>query len=460
MLHFVAPRPLASRCDGTSRRHFLTVGSLGMLGGLGLPELLRARAAASTAGQPQKSTSVILLFLDGGASHLETFDPKMEAPQEVRCLFGSTKTTLSGVEFSSLLPRMARLTDKLAVVRSFTHADSGHAGGVHWVKMGVPYPPEGRNKGDGMPDQSPNMGSIVARCRGPVNRGTSVPSYVRVLNPSANGGQHDGAAWLGQGYAPFRVGYGANQMLNNMTLKMDPRRLEERRGLLKALDNVERDIERSGVMNGMDDFQQQAVQVVFGKAREAFDLSREDIKTREKYRTVEESGQGLGLDLLLARRLCEAGAGFVSLNLSGWDHHSGIIPGCKKLCPLLDHAVSVFIEDLYARGLQNDILLVITGEFGRTPRIDNRNNDNAGVGRDHWPGLNTLVLAGGGIKPGQVIGESDSRAAYPRSRPIWPQDLMATVFHVLGIDPAVQFVHPSGRPISMIEDGKVIEELF
>jgi uncharacterized protein (DUF1501 family) len=459
MLNFLAPRPPARKCDGSSRRDFLTVGGLGLFGGLGLADLLRARAAAGET-RPKKNTSVILLFLDGGASHFETFDPKMEAPQEIRCLFGSTQTAIPGVEFCSLLPKMAGLTNKMAVVRSFTHQDSGHAGGVHWVKMGVPYPPQGRNSGDAMPDQSPNMGSIVARSRGPVNPQTGVPTYVRVLNPSANGGQHDGPSWLGQAYAPFRIGYGTNQMLNNMSLKIAPQRLHDRRQLLQALDGLERGIDQSGAMNGMDQFQQQAVNVVFGKAREAFDLSREDLKTVEKYKTVEESGQGLGLDLLLARRLCEAGAGFVSLNLSGWDHHSGIIPGCKKLCPPLDHAVSVFIEDLYARGLENDILLVITGEFGRTPRIDNRNKDTAGVGRDHWPGLNTLVLVGGGIQPGQVIGESDNRAAYPKSRPLSPQDLMATIFHVLGIDPTVQFTHPSGRPISMIDDGKVIAELF
>jgi hypothetical protein len=458
MLDFLSPRPLAHNCAGTDRRDFLKVGTLSLFGGLSLADLLRARAPASETSK--KNTSVILLFLDGGASHLETFDPKMEMPAECRCVFGSTKTTLPAVEFCSLLPKMAQRTDKMAIVRSFTHADSGHAGGVHWVKMGVPYPPEARNKGDGLPDQSPNMGSIVARCRGPVNPPTGVPTYVRVLNPSANGGQHDGPAWLGQAYSPFRVGYGTNHMLSNMGLRIGRERLEDRRRLLKEFDSLQRDLDQSGAMKGMDAFQQQAVDVIFGKAKEAFDLSREDIKTREKYKTIEESGQGIGLDLLLARRLCEAGAGFVSLNLSGWDHHSGIIPGCKKLCPLLDHAVSVFIDDLYARGLENDILLIITGEFGRTPRVDNRNKDAAGVGRDHWPGLNTLVLAGGGIQPGQVIGESDNRAGYPKSRPVSPQDLMATVFQVLGIDPAVQFMHPSGRPISMIEDGKVIEELF
>src|SRR5262249_26963582 len=167
---------------------------------------------------------------------------------------------------------------------------------------------------------------------------------------------------------------------------------------------------------------------------------------------------GIGLNLLLARRLCEAGCGFVSLNHSNWDHHGGIVAGCKELCPPLDHAVATFIEDVHARGLENDILLVITGEFGRTPRSDEGRYKDPG--RDHWPGLNTLVLMGGGLKMGQVIGTSDGKAAYPASRPISPQELMATMFHVLGIDPGVQYVNPSGRPVSMIDDGKPIDELF
>jgi uncharacterized protein (DUF1501 family) len=462
MLDFINinSRSLDRKCDGTSRRDFLTVGSLGLFGGLSLADLLRLRAAGSTAARPKKNTSVILLFLDGGASHLETFDPKMEAPEEFRCLFGSTQTALRGVEFCSLLPKMAAVADKMAIVRSFTHADGGHAGGVHWVKTGYPYPPAFRNTGTALPDQSPAIGSILARQRGAVNSDNGMPNYVRVLNPSSNGGQHDGPAWLGLPWAPFRVGYGTNQMLQNMNLRIPRERLQDRRHLLQAFDHLDRALDKSGTMKAMDGFQQQAVDVLFGKAKDAFDLSREPLRTREKYKTSETEGQGIGLELLLARRLCEAGAGFVSLNLSQWDHHSGIVPGCRKLCPLLDHAVSVFIEDLHARGLEQDILLVITSEFGRTPRVDNRNNDPSGVGRDHWPGLNTLVFVGGGIKAGQVIGTSDNRAAYPSSRRISPQDLMATLFHVLGIDPRVQFVHPSGRPISMLADGKVIEELF
>jgi uncharacterized protein (DUF1501 family) len=198
------------------------------------------------------------------------------------------------------------------------------------------------------------------------------------------------------------------------------------------------------------------VEVVLGKAREAFDLSREPLRIRERYRFEGKHGPGMGDNLLLARRLCEAGCGFVSLNLGYWDHHGGLVAGCKELVPPLDHAVSAFLEDVKSRGLENDILLVITSEFGRTPRMA----DGGGTGRDHWAGLNTLIFAGGGLKMNQIIGASDNRAGYPAARPLWPQDLMATLFHVLGIDPKVQYAHPSGRPMSMLDDGKAIEELL
>jgi uncharacterized protein (DUF1501 family) len=447
--------PSTRRCDGSTRRDFLKIGSLG-LGGLTLAQLLRARAEAGAAGKPKKNTSVVFLFLDGGASHLETFDPKPDAPKEYRCIFDTVPTTHPGVRFCGLLSKMARLTDKLAIVHSFTHTDSAHEGAQHWIKTGHPYPPEFFGKAMRAPDQSPAYGSIVARQRGPVNADSGIPNYVRIYNYFMS--YHDGPAWLGKSYAPFAIGEGVNHMLNDMSLKIAPERLADRRELLRAFDRVDRALDKSGVMDGIDAFQKQAAAVVVGKAREAFDLSKEDIKTREKYRTIEKHGLGIGLNLLLARRLCEAGCGFVSLNHSNWDHHGGIVPGCKELCPPLDHAVATFIEDVHARGLEKDILLVITGEFGRTPRIDDVRYKEPG--RDHWPGLNTLVLMGGGLKMGQVIGTSDGKAAYPASRPISPQDLMATMFHVLGIDPGIQYVNPSGRPVSMIDDGKAIDELL
>jgi uncharacterized protein (DUF1501 family) len=435
-----------------NRRHFLQIGTFG--GGLTLAHLLRARAAAQGSGRQVKNTSVVFLFLDGGASHLETFDPKPDAPKEYRCVFDTVATRLPGIRFCSLLPKMAQLADRLAIVRSFTHTDGDHPGAQHWVKTGQPYPADFLGKATRAPDQHPAMGSVLARYRGPVNPDTGVPNYVRVLNYWMS--YHDGPSWLGQPYGPFQVGDGVNHMLNDMRLKVAPDRLADRRALLQAFDQLDRAIDKSGAMKGMDGFQQQAVSVVVGKAKEAFDLSREDIKTREKYRTIEKHGAGIGLNLLLARRLCEAGAGFISLNHSNWDHHGGLIPGCQELCPPLDHAVSTFLQDIQARGLEKDILLVITGEFGRSPRLDARYKE---PGRDHWPGLNTLVLAGGGLRMGQVIGTSDSKAAYPTSRPISPQDLLATVFKVLGIDLGVQYANQSGRPISVLENGKPIEEL-
>jgi uncharacterized protein (DUF1501 family) len=257
----------------------------------------------------------------------------------------------------------------------------------------------------------------------------------------------DDAAWLGAGYAPLRCGRRASDMLSNMMLRVEPDRLADRAGLLRSLDTIERRIDQSGVMQGIDQFHAQAVDVLLGRAKEAFDLSKEDAKTREAY------GPGLGEELLLARRLCEAGAGFVTLNNGYWDHHGGIIPGLKQLCPPLDQAVGAYVDDVQKRGLMDDILLVITGEFGRTPRI------NGGPGRDHWAPTNNIVFIGGGLKMGQVVGETDEKAAYVKNRPVTVQDYMATLLQVLGVDLEVQYVDRTGRPRSMVESGKPIAEL-
>lgn len=447
MLNLISSRPLGRNCDGSTRRDFLKIGTLGLAGGFMLPQLLRAQAGAAESGAPLKNTSVILLFLFGGASQKETFDPKPEAPQEHRCLFGPTATTLPGIHFCSLLPRMARLTDKLAVVRSLVHEDSGHEGGTHWVKTGYGYPPGFRNKGDGIPQTHPSLGSIVARCRGPIDPHTGVPTYVKLQQKDLHT-LSDDAAWLGQAHGPFHCGGRANGIMADLTLKVEPRRLEDRRALLREFDRMDRAIEQSGVLQGMDSFAQQAVTMLHGsRVKQALDLAREPEKLRHRYGPAL-----LGQQLLLARRLCEAGAGFVTVTSMGWDHHEDIIPGCKNLCPPLDQAVAAFVDDVHQRGLTDEILLVILGEFGRTPYMK-------GTGRDHWPGVNNVVFAGGGLKMGQVIGESDRRGGAPRSRALWPQDVMATIFHVLGIDPRVQFVHPNGRPTSMLEDGSVITEL-
>jgi uncharacterized protein (DUF1501 family) len=448
MLRLIDTHKPKPKCDGSTRREFLQVGALA-LGGLTLPDLVRARAAAKQAGQPVRSTSVILLFLDGGAPQHETFDPKPDAPQEYRSLFGTIPTRLAGVRFGSHFSRLAPVADRMAILRTLTHGDGDHGGATHWMKTGHPWPPQFRGQAPVIPQQNPSIGSVVSRVRGAVNARNSVPTYVRVLS-NHGGYPGDDAVWLGHAFAPFRVGLTqsrGNQMLSNMTMRIDREQLDDRVALLRELDTFDRSLDVPGTAQAMDGFQQQAVDVILGRAREAFDLSREPVAVRERY------GPGLGQELLLARRLCEAGAGFVTLNNGYWDFHGGIIPGCNQLCPPLDRAVAAFMEDVQARGLEDEILLIVTGEFGRTPRI------NGGPGRDHWAPLNDALLIGGGLRMGQVVGESDSRAALVRSRPITPAELFATVLHVLGIDPNIQFTHPSGRPMYMIENGQPMEEL-
>jgi uncharacterized protein (DUF1501 family) len=239
----------------------------------------------------------------------------------------------------------------------------------------------------------------------------------------------------------------AGNARNNMNIKGTLDSLTDRRSLLQTFDTLNRNIDQSGLLGGLDAFENQAFELILSKARETFDVTREDPRTRDRY------GSGLGQQMLLARRLCEAGVGFVTINFGGWDMHGQIAQGMRNLGPRVDEAVSAFVEDLTARGMDKDVLLVISGEFGRTPRI------NGGAGRDHWAPLSTLALAGGGLKMGQVVGESSEKVEVPKSRPITPQHLLATVFHVLGLPQDLHFKDPSGRPVPMIDTGRPIEEL-
>jgi hypothetical protein len=421
-------------CDGASRRDFLKVGGLGLTGFL-LPDLLRARSAAAATGKATTNKSVIWLWLGGGPTHIETFDPKMSAPAEYRSTVGAIPTNVPGIEIGGVFPKMARVGDKMAFVRSFAHTNSGHGGGTHWVMTGYDYPPAD----NGQAPIKPGFGSVLARVRGPNNPRTGLPTYVRL-----NGILGDGPAWLGAAYAPFDVSGSAR---NNLNLRLTLDRLADRRSLLKEFDTFDRQLDRSGVSQGLDSFETQAFDLILSRAREVFDTNREDPRTRDKY------GQGLGQQLLLARRLCEAGVGFVTIHFGGWDMHGDIAKSMKTLAPQMDHAVATLVEDLSARGLDEEVLLVITGEFGRTPRV------NGSAGRDHWAPLSALAFAGGGLKMGQVIGASSEKAEVPKTTPITPQDLMATVFGVLGLPLDMHFVDPAGRPMAMIDGGKPIAEL-
>jgi hypothetical protein len=283
------------------------------------------------------------------------------------------------------------------------------------------------------------MGSIAARVRGASHPQSGMPTYVRFGGVPA-----DGPAFLGTAFAPFNSG---GQARRNMTLTVERPRFENRRALLGSLDRINRKIDRSGLMDGLDKFEQQAFSLITGSAAKAFDLKGEDPKVVKMY------GGGLGEKMLKARRLCEAGCGFVTLIDGGWDMHGNIKPGMDSRSPPVDRAVSAFITDIYQRGLDKNILLVITGEFGRTPKV------NKNSGRDHWAPLSTLALAGGGLRMGQVVGESARKVDVPKTTPITPQDLMATVLHVLGVDPKTQFINPAGRPVTMVEEGRPIAEL-
>lgn len=423
-------------CTGTTRRNFLRIGSLGLgAATLTLPTLLASRAEANEAGQPTKKTSVVWLWLGGGASHIETFDPKMGAPSEFRSVTGEVASALPGVTLGGTFPRIAQNANRMAFVRSFAHRNSGHGGGTHWVMTGH----DNRMVDNGGKPTYPSIGAVVSRSRGANHPESGMPTYVRLGNILA-----DGPAFLGTSYAPFDP---QGQARKNMELGTKLERLEDRRSLLEGLDRFQRVADSAGLMDGLDRFEEQAFNLILGNAPEAFDLKKEDQKVVKKY------GKDLGQQMLIARRLCEAGCGFVTVSFGGWDMHTNIKQGFTRRGPLVDHAVATFVEDIYERGLNEQILLVVTGEFGRTPRV------NKSAGRDHWAPLSPLALAGGGLKMGQVVGESSANAETPKGTPITPQDLMATVFKVLGIDGKQQFVNQAGRPVYVLEDGEPIREL-
>ena len=434
MLNLMSNRKTPA-CDGGSRRDFLKAGVLGM-GGLALSDLLRFRAQAAEQGRPTRNTSVVWLWLGGGPTHVETFDPKMDAPAEFRSTIGSVQTNVAGIEIGSVWEKMARVSDKMAYVRSFAHTNSGHGGGTHWVMTGYNFPPADNGQGQ----VKPGLGSILSRHRGANNAQTGLPTYIRM-----NGILGDGPSWLGSAYAPFDV---AGNARNNMNLQVTADRLSERRTLLQSFDSLDRQVDRTGVMQGLDAFEGQAFNLLMSRARETFDVTREDPRTLDMY-----GSNPLARQMLMARRLCEAGVGFVTLQYGGWDMHGQIADSMRRTAPAVDHAVSAFVRDVAQRGLTDDILLVITGEFGRTPRVNNS------AGRDHWAPLSTLALSGGGLRMGQTVGESNARAEVPRTTPITPQDLMATVFSVLGMPQDLHYNDPTGRPTPMVNGGRPIREL-
>ncbi len=415
-------------CDGFSRRSFLKLGALG-IGGLTLADLLRAEAAA---GIGNSHKALINIHLGGGPSHQDLFDLKPKAPAEFRGEFMPIATNVSGMEICEHLPQLAQLADKFAVIRSLVGSNAGHSN--YQTHSGY------NERSLASLGGRPSIGSVIWKLKGSKN---GAPAFV-----SYNGGN---PGYLGAQYQPFSP-RGGGAGLANLSLhrSLTVERLAERQSLLGELDQLRRDIDASGQMDALDSFTQTAIDVVTsGRVADALDLKKADPREVERY------GRG-GAQLLTARRLIEAGVRVVTLNaFGGWDTHSNNFKTLRERnLPQMDQAMSALLEDLYARGMLEDVSVVMWGEFGRTPRVNNR------AGRDHWPKLSTAFLAGGGMRTGQVIGSSTRNAETADSRPVDYQEVHATLYHNFGINLAgTQFVDPAGRPQYLLDYLSPIQEL-
>ena len=440
MLEFIGRRHRT--CDGVSRRAFLKVGSLA-LGGLTLPGLLRLRAAGKSSASPRRS--VILVWQAGGPSHVDMYDLKPNAPAEIRGEFKPIETNVPGIRIGEHLPHQARIMDKLAILRSAYHTNAGHGMGSQWMLTGYQPTIEVND------NIYPSTGSVVARMRGPNEPG--LPAYVNLPRVLSLGK----AAYLGASYNPFAPDSDPNSpgfQVRNLRLpgRVDASRLGRRRELLQELDKIRRDIDTRGDITGLDTFYRDGLEMVTNtKAQNAFDIHKELPALRDRY-----GRNDLGQCCLLARRLVEAGVTFVTIQAGGgWDTHGDNFKQLKvNLLPKFDRAVAALVGDLYDRGLQNEVLVMAMGEFGRTPRI------NPQAGRDHWPGAMSILYAGGGLKMGQAIGTTNTSAEYPTSKPATPGCVLATMYQVLGIDYQHAFYDQAQRPLPILSEGEPIADLI
>jgi hypothetical protein len=439
-------QPRGRMCDGIARRQFLTIGGLAGLGGVGglsMPELLRAESAGGTL----RRKSVIMIFLPGGPPHQDMFDLKPDAPSEVRGEFRPIATNVPGIQMCELLPRLARITDKLAIVRSIVGAT-----GDHYSFQCMTGRSHQRQPSGGWPE----LGSVVAKLEGATTPAT--PAYVglspRMQHTPYNSGK---PGFLGPAYAPFQPNGDAkgDLVLSGLTLE----RLGDRGRLQAALDTFNRKVDATGLMDGMDTFQQQAFGVLTSSAlADALDVSKEPQAVRDRYGYGTEKHQGDGAPRLMqqflaARRLVEAGVRCVTLSFSFWDYHGGNFVNCRANLPDLDQGVSALIEDLHDRGMADDVTVVVWGEFGRTPQI------NKDAGRDHWPNVSCALLAGGGLKTGQVIGATDRAAATVVERPVRFEEIHATLYNRLGIDHLSTIRDLTGRPQYLTDHHAPLPEL-
>jgi len=414
-------------CDGISRRNFLKIGALGA--GLTLADLLRLRALGGT-GSATKHKAAIMIYLPGGPSHMDMYDLKPDAPKEFRGEFNPIATNVAGVQICEHFPLQAKMWDKLACVRSVVAVDEHNDSLVM----------TGYSQNVNRTAAHPSFGSVVSKVRGSSHNG--VPTFVSLRGMST--GTEPG--FLGIAHRPFTPSGPGMQNLR-LANGIDESRVDQRRKLLDTFDDVRREVDASGTMTGLDSFTSQAFDMVLsGNVRKALDTGKEDLKTRERYKGAEQ--------FLTARRLVEAGVGCVTLAIGGWDTHGQNFQQLKRQLPVVDRGVANLIQDLHDRGLGNDVVTVMWGEFGRTPKI------NMNAGRDHWSPVMSALVAGGGLKMGQAVGASTARGERPKDRPYSASQVLSTIYRAVGIDPAQTYLNGAGRPMYILDDRQPVAELL
>jgi hypothetical protein len=450
-------------CDGISRRDFLRIGALGSA--LTLADVFRLKAATAL-GAPKTSLpnkSVIMVYLLGGPAHLDTYDMKPHLPAEYRGEFKPIKTRVNGIDICELFPRQAALMDKMTIIRSLSAtAPNGHSDAEVMT---------GRSQVESPRGQHPCMGSVISRVRD--MSGNGVPPYVTMRKMSFPTSTplptmlfYLQPGFLGRTHLPLSLSGSVTDLWKGPTVadlqlppSVDYSRLGDRKQLLDNFDTLRRDLDASETMSSLDAFQGRALEIVTSSAlRDALDVSREPLPVQERYGSA-QGYHGQGTQMLLARRLIEAGAGFVEVALGYWDTHGpakvlGFPKLREKLCPTLDQSLSALIEDLHQRGLGQDVVVIVWGEFGRSPRI------NKDAGRDHWLPAMSAVVAGGGLKMGQVIGSTDRRGEFPKDRPYKISNVLSTIYQTIGIDPAMTFRDGSGRPRYLLDERAPVVELL
>ena len=432
-------------CTGNrlGRRGFLSVGAVGALG-ISLADVLRMEHAKADiknyASREGTAKSIIYIYLPGGAPHQETFDPKPFAPVEYRGPLGSIETSIPGLRLGEMLPHTAKIVDKLAICRSMTHGEAAHERGTHNMFTGYRPSPA---------LQYPSMGSVVSHEYGPRN---NLPPYVCIPNQP---NEFAGTGYLSSSYAGFSLGSDPadkNFRVKDLSLPggVDGARFEKRRRMLDVVNGYFREKEKSDSLDALDTFYDRAYSLISSQqAREAFDMAKEPDAIKDEY-----GRNQAGMRMLLARRLVEAGVRFVTLTYGGWDMHENIQNGMKTQAPALDQGFATLIRDLDRRGLLSSTLVCIGSEFGRTPKINNL------AGRDHWPKVFSVVMAGGGIKQGIVYGSSNATASEPEDDPLTVEDWATTIYDRLGIVADKELMAPGDRPIEIVDGGKVRKALI